>query len=512
MLSSTDRRALLASIGVAALIVLPLALHVPLYFDDLGRSLNGSYGWSEDGRPLADFVSQLLLMGAPRTVLTSPLGLLVCLPAMAWTSLLLARVFQHPRPWAAPLACVFLFGSPYFIENLSYSFDAPQMVLAVLLNVWGAWCILQQTRFQPWRWVGAVGLVLAGLCLYQAAHAAFWIPVLMALVFVDRPQINQPINQQFHQKPKPSIQSGLGQRRVWPLWLGSFAAMAMALVLYRGMVLPMVQLDAYADNFDAVSGLLELPVTVARNLGMLLRQFEADWWDSAIAELLVAFVLLTGIVSARHASRSRWVVLARLILVPAVLMGSTGVALLLNEAIIPPRALIGVGVVFACLALSASRGWPAPRSVSRPRRALQGVVIGVVLAMAWGCLSISYFYGQAHAAQERMNRDLVVAVVQDLRSAGYGPGDLRQLQIEGRSALAPITRNTLRSYPHLRRMVRPVVPIPVDWQGHVRLKQHGYRPMKPSPIPRNQAIDWSLSRPLYALDVRGSHLTLRLRG
>ena len=30
---------------------------------------------------------------------------------------------------------MFLFGSPYFIENLSYSFDAPQMVLAVLLNV-----------------------------------------------------------------------------------------------------------------------------------------------------------------------------------------------------------------------------------------------------------------------------------------------------------------------------------------------------------------------------------------
>ena len=62
MLSSTDRRALSASIGVAALIVLPLALHVPLYFDDVGRSLNGSYGWSEDGRPLADFVSQLPLI------------------------------------------------------------------------------------------------------------------------------------------------------------------------------------------------------------------------------------------------------------------------------------------------------------------------------------------------------------------------------------------------------------------------------------------------------------------
>ena len=77
MLSSTDRRALAVAIGVAALIVVPLALHAPLYFDDLGRSLNGSYGWSEDGRPLADFVSQLLLMGAPHTVLTSLLDQLV---------------------------------------------------------------------------------------------------------------------------------------------------------------------------------------------------------------------------------------------------------------------------------------------------------------------------------------------------------------------------------------------------------------------------------------------------
>ena len=35
----------------------------------------------------------------------------------------------------APMACMFLSGSPYFIENLSYSFDAHQMVLAGLLNV-----------------------------------------------------------------------------------------------------------------------------------------------------------------------------------------------------------------------------------------------------------------------------------------------------------------------------------------------------------------------------------------
>ena len=155
-----DRRALWSSIAVAGLIVVPLMLNVPLYFDDLGRSLSGSYGWSEDGRPLADAVSQLLLLGAPRTMLNSPLGLLICVPLMALGSCLLARILQHPRFWGAPLACVFLFGSPYFIENLSYGFDAPQMVLAVLLNLWAAWLMLKRVTVAPM--VLAVALVLAG--------------------------------------------------------------------------------------------------------------------------------------------------------------------------------------------------------------------------------------------------------------------------------------------------------------------------------------------------------------
>jgi hypothetical protein len=203
--------------------------------------------------------------------------------------------------------------------------------------------------------------------------------------------------------------------------------------------------------------------------------------------------------------------LGRLLVVPVVLIGCTGAALLLQEAVVPPRALIGVGVVFACLALTASRGWPASSRVARVGRGLQSVVIAVVLATAWGCLSLVFFYGQAHAAQERMNRTLMVTVVRDLRGAGYGPGDLRQLQIVGRSALAPITRNTLRSYPHLSQMIRPVVPIPADWQGHVRFKQLGFRPMKPKEAPIEQEPDWSLSRPLYDLDVRGEHLTLHLK-
>ena len=101
-LTSRDRGQLVAALWVGLLLVVPLALKVPMFIDDFGRSFSGSYDWSKDGRPLAELVYQTLMLGADRVVLTSPLGLLVCLPAMAWTSLLITRLFQHPRPWVLP--------------------------------------------------------------------------------------------------------------------------------------------------------------------------------------------------------------------------------------------------------------------------------------------------------------------------------------------------------------------------------------------------------------------------
>ena len=75
---------------------------------------------------LADFVSQLLLMGAPRTVLTSPLDQLVVHSLVSTSQALGCSPGLH-----VPVRLAL------FLENLSYSFDASQMVMAVLLNVRG---------------------------------------------------------------------------------------------------------------------------------------------------------------------------------------------------------------------------------------------------------------------------------------------------------------------------------------------------------------------------------------
>ena len=139
-LTSRDRGQLLAALLVGVLLVVPLALKVPMFIDDFGRSLSGSYDWSKDGRPLAELIYQTLMLGADRVVLTSPLGQLLCLPGMALSSLLLCRIVGHRADWAGALATIFLFGQPYALQTLSYSFDSPLMVFAVSA-VTGGWCM-----------------------------------------------------------------------------------------------------------------------------------------------------------------------------------------------------------------------------------------------------------------------------------------------------------------------------------------------------------------------------------
>lgn len=60
---SRRRFALLAASGL--LYVLPILLADRYYQDDLARSLYGATGWAGDGRPLTEWLMELLAGGVP---------------------------------------------------------------------------------------------------------------------------------------------------------------------------------------------------------------------------------------------------------------------------------------------------------------------------------------------------------------------------------------------------------------------------------------------------------------
>ena len=63
-LSGNVQRTLLALL-VAVLVVLPLALHLPMYLDDHLRAVKGVSKWSRDGRPIASLLWQIITLNAP---------------------------------------------------------------------------------------------------------------------------------------------------------------------------------------------------------------------------------------------------------------------------------------------------------------------------------------------------------------------------------------------------------------------------------------------------------------
>jgi hypothetical protein len=483
-LTSRDRGQLLAALLVGLLLVVPLALKVPMFIDDFGRSLSGSYDWSKDGRPLAELIYQTLMLGSDRVVLTSPLGQLLCLPGMALSSLLLCRIVNHRAAWAGALAAIFLFGQPYALQTLSYSFDSPLMVFAVLLSLAAGACLVLGTR--PRSRIAAVALVVCSLATYQPANAAFWIVVLMALLFPDLPR----------------------ERPVWRVLGDLVACQLLALLIYKYGVFSQLELKDYAAYHSALPPLGDFPAVLVENGGRYLSTLFDDWreTEAGLVFFIAALVaLLTACFGRQRALRPgamRWqsAMLAglRALAVLVIVAISHGLPLLLSRPIFEPRTFVGIGVVMASLALIATRkGW---------RGWWNRVVLLVLIAAAWACITITYAYANAQAAQQALNHQVLQSVTQTIQQRGLHTSDFDRVVISGKTPRAPVADNTFRTFPYLKRLVKPVKG---NWWGHIGLKHQGFRKpfkmLQPEDIGTPQPI---ASTSLYSLAKEGKTLVV----
>ena len=99
--------------------VLPILLADRYYQEDLARSLYGATGWAGDGRPLTEWLMELLAGGGTTVVDLSPLPMLLGLAALAYALTLYARqAFPALRESKlATLALGFVLG-PTIEDNL----------------------------------------------------------------------------------------------------------------------------------------------------------------------------------------------------------------------------------------------------------------------------------------------------------------------------------------------------------------------------------------------------------
>ncbi|MBJ9975814.1 glucosyltransferase domain-containing protein [Pseudomonas sp. S75] len=150
--------------------LLPLILVDYAYIDDIWRSqtasiTNGSAdSWVVQGRVLTEVLHLLLGFSAAGPNLF-PLPLLLAWPLIAAA---LARLAMHyyPQPRLTHVLVVLpLWFNPFFLQNLSYQYDAPAMGLALAACAWAI--ALGAKGWRSW-WLG--GLLIGVACsLYQVS-------------------------------------------------------------------------------------------------------------------------------------------------------------------------------------------------------------------------------------------------------------------------------------------------------------------------------------------------------
>ena len=182
-LEGPDRRRFGALAAGGLLYVLPILLADRYYQDDLARSLYGATGWAGDGRPMTEWIMQLLAGGEVTIANLTPLPMLLGLAALAYGLTIYAKqAFPALRnSWAATLALGLVLAHPFAMANLSYQFDCLTMVLALAL------CFVLYALPAGW---GGLRLALAGavdallvMNLYQPASGMFVVLAAIWLAF-----------------------------------------------------------------------------------------------------------------------------------------------------------------------------------------------------------------------------------------------------------------------------------------------------------------------------------------
>lgn len=165
----TNKSPILWVIGLCILYVLPIIMADRLYVDDLGRTTLGYYGWIGNGRPLAEILMMALSFGGLDLDI-SPLPLIISVIIYSIVSVAYVKnTIPNKNALITVIASLSFILNPFYLENLSYKYDALPMMFSV--------CVLLLAYLNIsniyLRIVLATICVMASLSSYQASIGLF---------------------------------------------------------------------------------------------------------------------------------------------------------------------------------------------------------------------------------------------------------------------------------------------------------------------------------------------------
>lgn len=386
------------------------------YIDDTGRILKGYKTWENFSRYLTNFFSTFI-HGDNYLTDVSPLPQILCVLLLSITGVFLIYLISGKKDFSIwqLIALVPLGLSPYFLQCISYKYDAPYMGLSILASIAP---ILFYKRDKVVFCIATFIGILVMCTTYQASSGIF--PMLVILLAM----------KSWHEK---SSLKEIGK------WIGLSAGSYVA-----GMVVFMLFIMQPANEYvsNSTPPIMQMPLTFVSNLKeyytYIFTDFK-DFWLVFVILLLLAFLF----VATRDSKQKK---------IPAFLISFFALILMLilpfgfypalENPLFEPRAMYGFGVLLAFLGVY----------VVSAVQILPGKIICLVLS--WVFFVFSFTYGNALYEQKVYTDFQINTVVEELNDMPvFTTNEMKYIQIDGSIGQSPVLRNMPQDYQMLNRLV-----------------------------------------------------------
>ncbi len=386
------------------------------YRDDLVRVYNGVGGWDNYGRHISNIFSRVI-HGDKYLTDISPLPQALAALLIAMAAAIVWYIFsENKRFTLVNLAALIPLGLfPYFLQCMSYKFDAPYMALSVLVSV----APLLFWKYGYWEVFGAAAIGSLVMCLtYQSSSGIF--PMLVVITCFGK------------------WNSGDKMKKTLTNAVCSAGGYVLGLVFFKLFLMP--EVGSYVTN--SLPGLRELPAVVRENI---MKYCYYITTDLKIGWLALIFLVCLGFlyVMVRDSKRKRYAAFFMSITTLFIMLAfSFGVYPLFSKPLFAPRGMYGLGVFLVFIGLS----------VSMAQKAYLAKAPCIILA--WCFFVFSFTYGNALREQQDYANFRIAAVINDLNSLDImTDSGKKELQLSGNIGHAPALENMLKHNHMVKRLV-----------------------------------------------------------
>ena len=384
------------------------------YIDDMGRAMEGYNLTGAFSRYAASFVAEIL-HGNSWLADISPLPQLVAIVIMVLAGGILLYTLSEDKtmPVWSVIALIPFGLSPYFLECLSYKYDAPYMALSVLVSI----APIVYRKNNPVKYMLAVFVGTLLMCTtYQVSSGVF--PMLVCVIALTM-------------WTKAEQLQTIGKFIVWSA--GGYLA---GLLVFRFLIMtPIESGESYVDVGISVSNILP---NMTEYICHINQDFPLIW--KALGILIV--VLFFGKM-VRETKQNRFLTAIVTVIAAMVMFAlAFGVYVVFNDPLTGPRGMYGIGVLLSLYSI-----YILQEEKCFFERA-------VVACLGWFLITFSFVYGNALDLQKQYTDFRIEQVVNNLNTAGLLNEDKPlQYRIVGRIGYHPAVQNTAEEYPILERLV-----------------------------------------------------------